>query len=70
MSLTIRPAGPSDAGIVVEFNSKLAWETEHKRLDSAILTRGVQSVFNDSAKGFYLVSETDGQVVGQLMITY
>jgi GNAT superfamily N-acetyltransferase len=70
MSLTIRPAGPLDAGIVVEFNSKLAWETEHKRLEPEVLARGVARLLGDANRGFYLLAESGGEVVGQLMATF
>jgi GNAT superfamily N-acetyltransferase len=70
MPLTIRPAGPADADLVAEFNRLLAWETEHKRLDPVVLSRGVGRLLADPAKGFYLVAESDGQVVGQLMATF
>lgn len=70
MTQTVRRGQPADAATLVDFNMRMAWETEHKRLDAAILTRGVQSVFEDPAKGFYLVAENDAAVVGQLMITF
>jgi GNAT superfamily N-acetyltransferase len=70
MPQTIRPAGPADAAVVAEFNRLLAWETEHKRLDPAVLARGVGRLLADPARGFYLMAEADGQVVGQLMATF
>ena len=70
MTLTIRRAEPRDAAVVADFNQRLAWETEHKRLDSEVLARGVSKVFTDPAKGFYLVAESTDAIVGQLMVTY
>jgi GNAT superfamily N-acetyltransferase len=70
MTLTIRRGEPRDAGVIAEFNRRMAWETEHKALDSTVLARGVGRVFTDPARGFYLVAEADGKVVGQLMVTY
>ena len=70
MTLTIRRGEPRDAGVIAEFNRRMAWETEHKHLDPAVLARGVGRVFTDPAKGFYLVAEAEGEVVGQLMVTY
>ncbi len=70
MSITIRPATMADAPIIAEFNRKIAWETEHKRLDDAKLVPGVEAIFADPGKGFYLVAESAGEVVGQLMITF
>ena len=70
MTLTIRRAEPRDSAAVAEFNRRMAWETEHKHLDPDTLARGVGRVFADPAKGFYLVAEADGEVAGQLMVTY
>jgi GNAT superfamily N-acetyltransferase len=70
MELTIRRAGPGDRSVVAEFNRRLAWETEHKRLDAAVLDRGVARLLADSARGFYLLAESGGEVVGQLMATF
>src|SRR6476620_8834545 len=70
MTLTIRRAEPRDSAAVAEFNRRMAWETEHKHLDPDVLARGVDRVFTDPAKGFYLVAEAAGEVVGQLMVTY
>ena len=70
MTLTIRRADPRDAAAIAEFNRRMAWETEHKHLDPAVLDRGVGRVFTDPARGFYLVAEAAGEVVGQLMVTY
>ncbi|MCI0701152.1 MAG: GNAT family N-acetyltransferase [Planctomycetia bacterium] len=71
MTLTIRRATPADEAILVAFNTAIAWETEHKRLDPAVLTAGVRAVFTDPARGFYTVAENEaGEVVGQMMITF
>ena len=70
MDLTIRRAAPADEPVLVAFNAALAWETEHKRLDEAVLRAGVRAVFGDPAKGFYTVAERDGRVVGQVMVTF
>jgi ribosomal protein S18 acetylase RimI-like enzyme len=70
MAVTIRRGEPRDAGVIAEFNRRMAWETEHKHLDPDALARGVERVFGDPAKGFYLVAELAGEVVGQLMVTY
>jgi GNAT superfamily N-acetyltransferase len=70
MPLAIRRADPGDIVVVAEFNRLLAWETEAKTLDPAVLARGVARLLADPAKGFYLVAEADGRVVGQLMATF
>lgn len=68
--MRIRKARPADAGIIAEFNRKLAWETERLRLNRRVVDRGVKALLKDKAKGIYYVAEEDGTVVGQLLITY
>jgi GNAT superfamily N-acetyltransferase len=69
MPLIIRPAVPADAGTIVEFNCRLALETESKTLNGPTITRGVQALLADPAKGFYTVAEDGGAVIGQTLIT-
>lgn len=66
----IRTARPEDAPAMVEFNQAMALETEGKRLDTAVLTNGVNAVFADSRKGFYVVAERDNRIIGGLMVTF
>ena len=51
------------------FNAAMARETEGKALDLGQLRAGVEAVLGDAHRGFYLVAETAGQVLGQLLIT-
>jgi GNAT superfamily N-acetyltransferase len=72
--LTVRPAGIDDVDAIVRFSAAMAWETEQRRLDQAILREGTLSLLRTPSLGFFMVAEakTDGRsvVVGQLMITY
>ncbi|MDH3647724.1 MAG: GNAT family N-acetyltransferase [Gammaproteobacteria bacterium] len=70
MTLTIRDATPADADLVVEFNAKLAAESEGKTLDPDHIGPGVRSLLEDPARGRYFLACDNGQVVGQLCITY
>ena len=70
MADSIRYATAKDAQSIADFQVAMALETENKKLDSDNVLIAVKSVFDDSQKGFYLVAEVDGQVVGSLMITY
>src|SRR5687768_10673883 len=70
MNMSIRPARLEDAPVLVEFNHRLAAETEGIALDIPTLQKGVRAIFADPAKGQYFVAETDARVVGQLMITH
>lgn len=71
--LCIRKARLEDLERIVDFNVKMAEETEGKVLDKNVVREGVRAVLNDRAKGFYLLSEytTKGRVIaGQLMVTF
>jgi ribosomal protein S18 acetylase RimI-like enzyme len=68
--MNIREAQARDVASLVEFNQAMALETEGKKLESEILRSGVEAVFHDSKKGFYVVAETGGEIVGGLMVTY
>lgn len=79
----IRAGRPEDAPTLVEFNARMAQETEGKLLDRAVLDRGVRRLLADATLGRYFVAEDiddreDSEdergdvtraVVGQLMIT-
>ena len=65
-----RRAERSDAGHIVRFQQSMALETEGKTLDESLVSAGVEAVFADPDKGFYLVAESGGKVVGSLLITY
>jgi ribosomal protein S18 acetylase RimI-like enzyme len=67
---TIRKATPEDASIIIDFQLKMAWETEQLRLVPEIILKGVNAVFDDSARGRYWVAEDKGNVVASLLITY
>jgi GNAT superfamily N-acetyltransferase len=68
--MNIRTANFEDVSSLVEFNQAMALETEGKRLDTQILQSGVQAVLHDEEKGFYAVAESDGRIVGGLMVTF
>ena len=68
--IQVREAVSGDVGSLVRFNVLMAEETEGKKLDEHVLTSGVNAVFDDPGRGFYIVAEIGGEVVGSLMITY
>ena len=55
---------------MADFNLRLAEETENLRLDPTCVSAGVAAVLADPTKGLYYLAEQDGQVLGQVMITY
>lgn len=65
----VRPARPDEAGLLIDFQLRLARESEGLELDPAALGRGVRAVFDDRALGEYWVAELDGRVAGCLLVT-
>ena len=68
--VVIRKATSGDIGTLVDYNSAMARETEDRSLEKDRLTNGIAAVFEAPEKGFYLVAEVDGSVVGALLVTY
>ena len=66
----IRKAKPEDVEVIVDFQQKMAWETEHMTLVPGIIDKGVKAVFNDSSRGQYWLAEEKGNIVASLLITY
>ena len=67
--ITIRKAIPKDIPAIINFQKRMAWETEKLTLDDAIVTQGVKAVFGNPAYGHYYVSEDKDTIVGSLLIT-
>ena len=65
----IRAARAEDAETLVEFNARMARETEGLELGRDVLSKGVRGGLADESKALYFVADAGGRVVGQLMIT-
>jgi GNAT superfamily N-acetyltransferase len=75
IGIIIREATPSDTEVIADYNCRLAFETEARRLDVELVRQGVGALLQDPAKGIYYVAEipANGEppmVAGQLLITY
>ena len=68
--ITIRKATLTDAPDIIDFQLKMARETEELTLDKVTVTKGVNAVFHDLSRGQYYVAESSGIVVASLLITY
>ena len=68
--LLVRLAEDKDVQTLAQFNISLAWETERKRLELPVVTRGLRTLLKNPHHGFYTVAETAGDVVGCVMVTY
>ena len=66
----IRRATPADAGFIAESNIAMALETEGMALSEEVVRPGVAAVLADDSLGFYVVAEIDGELAGQLMVTF
>ncbi len=68
--IKIRKATIEDAETIIDFNSKMAFETEEMKLNHKLISNGVKNLFSHPEYGYYLVAEKNGVIAGQLMITY
>ncbi len=69
LPMEIRVARPADLETIVEYNLRLAAETENKRLDGETVRRGVAALLADETKGRYFVACVGEEIIGQLMHT-
>ena len=68
--ISIRKANLSDASAIIEFQQKMAKETEDLVLSADIVTKGVNAVFANPVLGQYWVATEGDAVVASLLITY
>lgn len=68
--IKIRKGKKSDSGSIVDFQIRMAKETEQIDLEREIVKKGVDAVFKDPTKGIYFIAESDNRVIASLMITF
>lgn len=68
--LDIRLAESNDIPALAENHRAMALETENKTLDVETTIRGTRAVVHHPDKGFYLIAERTGRMVGQLLVTF
>jgi ribosomal protein S18 acetylase RimI-like enzyme len=68
--MIIRKANINDLKVLVDFQQRLAQESEGLHLDEAKLTAGMKSLLEDSAKGIYYLVEDNNEPVACHLITY
>ncbi|MGB8490895.1 MAG: GNAT family N-acetyltransferase [Bacteroidales bacterium] len=68
--IIIRKALQSDAPYIIDFQLRMALETENLKLVPEIVTEGVNAIFSDPSRGQYYVAGAEGRVVASLLITY
>ncbi len=69
LELNIREAGAEDGATIARFNAAMALESEGISLNRTTLRAGVDAALADDSKAFYLLAESAGDPVGQLMVT-
>lgn len=65
--IEIRRGRRKDASNIIDFQIRMAKETENFALDRPTVEKGVQAVFDDPHKGAYWIAELDGEVAGCLL---
>ena len=65
----IRKGQLPDVEKIVEYNYRMALETEDHELDKEVLRKGVTEAILDDAKASYYLYEEQGEVIAQMMIT-
>lgn len=68
--MLIRFARIDDAEKIARNNVALAIESEGTEIDYETTFEGVKEVIKDEGKGFYIVADENGEIIGQLMVTY
>jgi ribosomal protein S18 acetylase RimI-like enzyme len=68
--MIVREATRKDIPVLIDFQVRMARETENLTLDQVTLSRGVHAVFDDPAKGKYYVADNGDEIAGCLMTTY
>ena len=71
-NIILRFANENDIDAIVEFNRRMAHETEGKELKVETLRPGVEGLIENSKYGFYVIAEdaANGKKAGGLLITY
>jgi GNAT superfamily N-acetyltransferase len=70
MPITIRRGTTADIPLIVDFNCRLALESEGKTLEVPVLTAGVKAAIEDPSKGPYYLAVEGDIVLGQTQITF
>ena len=66
--MKFKEAQITDSKSIVDFQLKMAMETEGLELDLDIVKKGVDAVFKDPNKGKYYIVEENEQIIASLFI--
>lgn len=68
--LDIFPAAPAAIHNIVDFQVKMALETENLALDPDTVKKGVKYILENPSAGYYLLAYANRKVVASLMVLY
>ena len=68
--MQIKRASINHVKSIIDFQQKMAKETEGINLDLDVLSKGVHTAFNDASKGIYYVAIDNDTVIASLLTTY
>jgi len=68
--MIIRKASLEDAEKIAKNNIMLALESESTEIEYETTLEGVKILIKNGERGFYMLAEDGGSIVGQLMVTY
>lgn len=68
-AIRVRDARTDDREIILDFNARLAMETEGKQLDRSVLRDGVDQALADPDRLRYWLAEIGERIVGQAAVT-
>lgn len=68
--MQVRKATTKDIPSIVDFQLKMAAETEGIELNNSTVLKGVTAVVNDINKGQYYVTEINNRIIASLLTTY
>jgi ribosomal protein S18 acetylase RimI-like enzyme len=68
--IRIHKAGKQHLESIVEFQVRMALETEDLHLDKDIVRSGVFHIFDNNHKGYYLIATVNEKVIASLLVLY
>ena len=70
VDFVLRKAIDADIETITRAQLAMAWESEQLSLSAEIVKRGVRHIIEHPDQGFYLLAETDSQIVAACMILH
>jgi GNAT superfamily N-acetyltransferase len=70
MTTIIEKASEEHIDVLIDFQQRLAFESEGVTLDAATIRLGMKAMFADTSKGVYYIAREDNEIIGCHMITF